>query len=62
MLEFFLHTTLFEYVLAILIFINFIAYLVSNNKKNNNELFYNKSNENNKFKERIIATVTIVFF
>lgn len=61
MLEFFLHTTLFEYVLAILIFINFIAYLVSNNKKNKNELFYNKSNENNKFKERIIATVTIVF-
>lgn len=61
MLEFFLHTTLFEYVLAILIFINFIAYLVSNNKKNKNELFYNKSNENNKFKKRIIATVTIVF-
>lgn len=32
MLGFFLHSTLFEYVLVILIFINLIAYLVSNNK------------------------------
>lgn len=33
MLGFFLHTTLFEYILVILIFINLIVYLVSNNKK-----------------------------
>ena len=32
MLGFFLYSTLFEYVLVILIFINLIAYLVSNNK------------------------------
>lgn len=61
MLGFFLHTTLFEYILVILIFINLIVYLVSNNKKNKNKLFYNKSNENNKIKEKIIAAVTIVF-
>lgn len=52
MLGFFLHTTLFEYILVILIFINLIVYLVSNNKKNKNKLFYNKSNENNKLKKK----------
>ena len=61
MLEFFLHTTLFEYILVILIFFNLIAYLVSNNKKIKNELFYNKSNENNKIKEKIIVAVLIIF-
>lgn len=61
MLGFFLHSTLFEYVLVILIFINLIAYLVSNNKKIKNELFYNKSNKNNKIKEKIIVATLIIF-